>query len=93
MLAGAGMGLAIAPLATLVLAAVPEREAGSASGLLATAQNVGNAIGVAVIGAVYFGAASGGVAHAFQLSLAALAVVLLGVVALARRLPRPGGAS
>jgi EmrB/QacA subfamily drug resistance transporter len=93
MLAGAGMGLAIAPLATLVLAAVPEREAGSASGLLATAQNVGNAIGVAVIGAIYFGAASAGVAHAFRLSLAALAIVLAGVAALTQRLPRPGGAS
>jgi hypothetical protein len=52
-------------------------------------QNVGNALGVAVIGVVFFGAVDQGFAYAFELSLAVLAVTLLGVAALARLLPDP----
>jgi MFS family permease len=87
-LTGAGMGLGITPLATIVLAATPPEHAGAASRALATAQNVGNAIGVAVIGAVFFGSLSHGVAHAYELSAGVLAALLLGVAALSRRLPR-----
>jgi MFS family permease len=87
-LTGAGMGLGITPLATIVLAAAPPEHAGSASSALATAQNVGNAIGVAVIGAVFFGTVGHGVAHAYELSAGVLAVLLLAVVGLSRRLPR-----
>jgi hypothetical protein len=50
-------------------------------------QNMGNAVGVAVIGVVFFGAASGGMAEAFELSLGVLAATLLAVVALTRLLP------
>jgi hypothetical protein len=66
---------------------VPSELAGAASGALSTVQNVGNAIGVAVVGALYFGALGGGAAHAFGLSLAALSALLLAVAALARALP------
>lgn len=52
---GIGFGLIIVPLTDIVLAGVPEREAGSASGVLGTAQQLGNAIGVAVVGVVFFG--------------------------------------
>jgi EmrB/QacA subfamily drug resistance transporter len=88
-LVGAGMGLGITPLASIVLASTPPEHAGAASGAVATAQNVGGAIGVAVIGVVFFGAVGHGVAGAFQLSTGVLAALLLAVAALSRRLPRP----
>jgi EmrB/QacA subfamily drug resistance transporter len=88
--AGAGMGLAITPLTSLILSAAPLEHAGGASGLLSTTQQVGGALGVAVIGAIFFGAAPSGVGHAFQLSLVALAALLLGLAAVSRLLPGPG---
>ncbi len=60
--AGLGLGLFIAPLTTLVLAGIQGREAGSASGVLSTVQQVGGALGVAVIGVVLFGLVGGGAA-------------------------------
>jgi EmrB/QacA subfamily drug resistance transporter len=92
-LIGAGMGLGIAPLATIILSGVGPEHAGSASGALSTMQNVGNALGVAVIGVIFFGALHSGAAHALELSLAALAAILLSVAALTRLLPAPAGAS
>src|SRR6476646_6016451 len=85
---GAGMGLVIAPLTTTILSGVEPTRAGAASGMLATTQNVGNALGVAVTGVIFFGAVHGGYDHALQLSLAQLAVLLLAAAALARLLPR-----
>jgi hypothetical protein len=38
-----------------VLAGVPLRDAGSASGVLSTSQQVGAAVGIAAIGAIFFG--------------------------------------
>jgi len=56
-LAVAGMGLAlmVIPLVNVVLAAVPAEAAGGASGLFSTAQQLGGALGIAVIGTVFFG--------------------------------------
>ena len=88
-LIGAGMGIVIAPLVTLILSTTGPEQAGAASGVLSTIQNVGNALGVAVVGVIYFGAAHSGLAGAFQLSLAALAAILVGVAALTRLLPAP----
>src|SRR4051794_3140631 len=85
---GAGMGLVIAPLTTTILSGVDPQRAGAASGMLATTQNVGNALGVAVTGVIFFGALNGGYDHALQLSLAQLAVLLVAAAALARLLPR-----
>jgi MFS family permease len=85
---GAGMGLVIAPLTTTILSGVDPQRAGAASGMLATTQNVGNAVGVAVTGVIFFGALHGGYDHALQLSLAQLAVLLVAAAALARLLPR-----
>ena len=90
-LAGAGMGLVIAPLASTVLAAAGPERAGLASSALSTMQNVGNSIGVAVTGVIFFGAVHAGVAHAFQLSLAELALLLVAAAALSRLLPAPVG--
>ena len=86
-LIGAGMGLGITPLATIILSGMRPEQAGAASGALTTVQNVGNALGVAVIGVIFFGALGGGAAHAFELSLAVLAAILLAVAALTRLLP------
>jgi MFS family permease len=54
-----------------VLRSVPAQSAGSASGLLTTAQQMGNALGVAIAGAIFFGALGDGVgAHAYDRAFA-----------------------
>jgi EmrB/QacA subfamily drug resistance transporter len=53
--AGLGGGFFIAPVTNVVLAGISSRDAGSASGALATAQQVGAALGIAVIGVIFFG--------------------------------------
>ena len=54
-LLGAGQGLCITPLTTTVLSHADASRAGSVSGALSTAQQVGNAIGVAVSGVIFYG--------------------------------------
>lgn len=51
---GLGLGLTVAPLTDFVLADVPPSSAGSASGLQAAVIQAGNAVGVAVLGAIFF---------------------------------------
>ncbi|MFC0843802.1 MFS transporter [Streptomyces noboritoensis] len=53
--AGFGLGLALAPLLGVVLGSVRSSDAGSASGTLSTGQQIGAVLGVALIGAVFFG--------------------------------------
>jgi EmrB/QacA subfamily drug resistance transporter len=53
--AGMGLGAVIAPLADIVLARVPKQDAGSASGVFNTGLQLGNSIGIAVIGVIFFG--------------------------------------
>jgi hypothetical protein len=55
LVAGIGMGLLVVPLVNVVLAGVPARGAGGASGVFSTAQQLGGALSVAIIGAVFFG--------------------------------------
>jgi EmrB/QacA subfamily drug resistance transporter len=55
LISGIGLGTVIAPLLNIILAGVPGRDAGSASGVLTTFQQLGGAIGVAVVGVVFFG--------------------------------------
>ena len=88
-LVGAGMGLGITPLATIVLSAAGPEGVGAASGLLATLQNIGGAIGVAVIGLVFFGRVGHGYGSAFAWSVGVLALFLAGVTLLSRLLPAP----
>jgi hypothetical protein len=59
------------------MTAVSPDQAGAASGALTTMQNVGNAMGVSIVGVVFFDTVPPGFAHAFQLSLAMLAALLL----------------
>jgi EmrB/QacA subfamily drug resistance transporter len=53
--AGAGGGFFIAPVTNVVLAGIRSADAGSASGALATAQQVGAALGIAAVGVIFFG--------------------------------------
>lgn len=96
-LGGAGMGLVMAPLASVVLAGVVPQHVGAASGVLSTALQVGNSIGVALIGVVFYGALDAGVGadrfqHAYVLSSEFLLILALAVVALVQALPRPKAA-
>jgi EmrB/QacA subfamily drug resistance transporter len=85
--AGAGMGLAITPLTTTVLAHVDPHRAGALGGALSTMQQVGNAVGVAVTGVIFFGAVHAGYGWAFRLSMAQLGGLLLAVAVLSRLMP------
>ncbi len=49
------MGLVMAPLVANVLVGLPARDAGAAAGVLAAVQQFANALGVALIGLVFFG--------------------------------------
>jgi EmrB/QacA subfamily drug resistance transporter len=92
---GLAAGLAFMPITSIVLGGVEPEHAGAASGLLQTFQQLGGAVGLAVIVSVYAaGSVPGeflpGAQAAFLTSatMAALAGVA-GVAALARRRPAP----
>ncbi len=86
---GTGMGLCLGPIAATVLASATSEQAGALSGVLSTVQQVGNAVGVALIGLVFFSAADAGYGPAFTESLAVLVGLLGAVAASARVLPGP----
>jgi EmrB/QacA subfamily drug resistance transporter len=88
-LLGAGQGLCITPLTSTVLSHADERTAGSITGALSTAQQVGNAIGVAVSGVIFFGLLSHGFPAAFGTSMAQMGALLLVVAALTLTVLRP----
>ena len=92
---GIGMGLLTAPLVATVVGAMEERHAGAASGVLSTAQQVGNTIGVAAIGAIFYGALGpdADFAGAFERALLCVAAVSLAVAALVQFLPGPRAAT
>ncbi|WP_246090690.1 MFS transporter [Nonomuraea deserti] len=54
LLAGVGMGLIMAPFFDIVLAGVEPHESGSASGTLTAVQQLGGALGTAVLGTIFF---------------------------------------
>lgn len=54
LLIGLGMGLFIASLFNFVLTGIKHHQAGSASGVLSTVQEVGAAAGIALIGVIFF---------------------------------------
>ncbi|MDQ3865120.1 MAG: MFS transporter [Actinomycetota bacterium] len=55
LVAGFGMGLILPPLADVILAGVPSDDAGAASGVLSSTNQLGNAVGVAIAGVIFFG--------------------------------------
>ena len=81
---GFGMGLMVAPLFGIIIAAVGDDEVGSASGVLNAVQQLASAVGVALLGTVFFDAlGAGGFHHALgltlwlDLGLTGLAIVLM----------------
>lgn len=83
---GIGMGMVIAPLTHSALGALPPQLVGSASGVVATLQQIGGALGIALIGILFYGAvgdgAPGAYPHALGLGLAFLLALELLLVAL-----------
>ncbi len=68
---GLGQGLFLTPLLNVLLARVEAADAGSAAGILATAQQAGAALGIAIVGLLFFGALDGtpaGFRHGFELA-------------------------
>lgn len=105
LIAGLGNGLFIAPNAQFIVATVDRSDAGAASGVISAMQRVGSAVGIAVIGSVFFGTlvidgrtpdavasgfgASATSAMAVSVGFALLAFAL--VFTLPRRTGAPGG--
>jgi hypothetical protein len=54
LLLGVGLGMMVSPLFDFILAGVDEHEAGSASGVLNAVQQLAGALGVAVLGTIFF---------------------------------------
>lgn len=62
-LSGAGFGMVVAPVGIFVLSEVPTRFAGSASGLFNTTSQLSGALGVAIVGTVFFDTLDSSGAH------------------------------
>jgi EmrB/QacA subfamily drug resistance transporter len=90
-LAGCGMGLVMGPLPATALAGTEPRHAASAAGVISTALQSGGAIGVAVVGAVFYDVLGAGrFTAAFTAGLATAAGCCLAAAALVQLLPRVG---
>ncbi|MDH6110592.1 EmrB/QacA subfamily drug resistance transporter [Kitasatospora sp. MAP12-15] len=94
LVAGYGMGMVMAPLSATVLAGIPPQFAAAASGVLSTAVQVGTALGIAIIGNLFYNALGTHIqrssfTHAFILSTEVLAVLALAVAASVQLLPKP----
>ena len=85
---GAGIGLTIGALFQAALASIPPHDAGSGSGALQSFQQVGNALGVAIAGEIFFSTLMRGgtfshasyvtaIGNAFYYEFGALALVLV----------------
>ncbi|GAA1792599.1 MFS transporter [Nocardioides hankookensis] len=85
---GLGMGVVLAALIGTVMGSVAPQHAGTVSGMSSTVQQVGNALGVALVGIVFFGRLDGGMVDAFSASLAYLAATTVAVALAAAFLPR-----
>lgn len=87
---GAGLGMVMAPLVATVLAGLPPQHAGVASGVLSMVQQASNALGVALIGILFYGRLGQGAdaasySGAFGVALLYLVVSALLVAVLHRR--------
>jgi EmrB/QacA subfamily drug resistance transporter len=93
---GAGMGLIIAPMTSLVLTRVAPKNAGTAAGVLSMITQLGGALGVALVGIIFYGSiahprgsAARTLGHGFTSSsyllIAIAATVLAGIQLLPRR--------
>ncbi|MGO4343585.1 MFS transporter [Pedococcus sp. 2YAF34] len=93
--AGAGFGLMVSPIGVFTLADVPVDKAGSASGLFSTTGQLSGAVGVAVVGSLFFSVVD---THgspvpvemfrpAMEVALAVLVGLMLVAAVVARQLP------
>jgi predicted MFS family arabinose efflux permease len=78
LIAGVGMGAAIAPLFSFILAGVADDEVGSASGVLNAVQQLASATGIALIGSLFFSVAG---AHGLPTAFGRCLWVELGAIA------------
>lgn len=86
---GAGFGMVFAPLTDAILSDVPREHAGSASGLINTTNQLGNAFGLALVSVAFTGATPViAFEHAMFWTVGALAVVVALMAALPRRAAR-----
>ncbi|MFF1905963.1 MFS transporter [Kitasatospora sp. NPDC058218] len=98
-LAGLGMGLVMGPFFDTVLGAVEPHESGSASGTITAVQQLGSALGVAILGTAFFGTLDGridgavdqvtGYSATLQTTLWAGTGLLAAALAASFLLPRP----
>ena len=84
---GAGMGLAIGPLSATAMGRVAPHHTGAASGVVSTVMQVGGAVGIAVIGIVFYAALGtaptpAAYTHAFTAGLELLVGVAVAVAIL-----------
>ncbi|MFE9647134.1 MFS transporter [Streptomyces sp. NPDC006365] len=94
---GVGMGLIVAPLTDAILSEVPREHSGSASGLISTVQQMGNALGLGLVSVVFFGTMSdhlpraevgAAFVDAFQNALIWVAAVMAAIFLLMFALPK-----
>jgi EmrB/QacA subfamily drug resistance transporter len=89
LVAGCGMGLVMAPLPATALNGVEPRHAASAAGVISTSLQAGGAIGIAVVGVVYYDVL--GASHftgAFVAGLAVVSCCCAASAAIVQLLPR-----
>jgi MFS family permease len=84
---GLGMGVTLAGLIGTVMGSVPTEHAGTVSGTASTVQQVGNALGVALVGIVFFGRVGDGMVEAFGAGLVFLTATTVAVAVAAAFLP------
>lgn len=85
---GVGLGYLVIPLVNVVLSAVPAELAGSASGIFSTAQQYGGALGIALLGTVFFGDLAHGMTEAFARTAPWAAAAFFAAAVLCLALPR-----
>jgi EmrB/QacA subfamily drug resistance transporter len=74
---GIGLGMLVSPLFDFVLASVTDAETGSASGVLNALQQLAGAVGVAVIGTIFFSAVG---RHGYVVAISRCLLVELGTL-------------
>lgn len=83
-----GLGLTAPILVNVVLADVPGRDAGTASVVLTTISQIGNAVGVAALGTIFFSSLDTSYVQAFQEILPWQIACYVAAAALMLLLPR-----
>ena len=66
LISGVGIGLAVAPVTSAVMATAPRDRVGNASGVLSTMRQVGSLMGIAILGAVLQNRVTGNVTSGLQ---------------------------